>query len=454
MRSNFEALRETELDIDQCKTIISRSARKLKGWTHFVSEKNDVFGCVLGEKSDNNHGKHALRNLGKDLADYLGKNKVNSVSVDAGAGTFWIAEGLFLASYRYNKLFGKTAEQVWSLKEIEIIGLSKRDFQKLSAIFLAVNETRDLVNSPLLTLTAEILSSRIEELGNLHGFSTTIFNQAKIETLKMGGLLSVNKGSIDPATFSILEHKPKNAVNKRPYILVGKGVVYDTGGLSLKPSGFMDTMKCDMAGGAAVVGAFCALAIDEVPTWVIGLIPATDNRPGGNAITPGDVIKISDGTTVEVLNTDAEGRLILADALHYAKKYDPKLVIDLATLTGSAAKAIGPNAIVAMGNAEDKIWDRLIDSGESSHERLVRFPFWEEYNDLLKSEIADLKNIGGAEAGMITAGKFLEHFTDYPYVHLDIAGPAFLEKNHGYYGKGGTGIGVRLLYDFLSNVKS
>ena len=164
--------------------------------------------------------------------------------------------------------------------------------------------------------------------------------------------------------------------------------------------------------------------------------------------------ELSDGTTVEVLNTDAEGRLILADALHYAKKYDPKLVIDLATLTGSAAKAIGPNAIVAMGNAEDKIWDRLIDSGESSHERLVRFPFWEEYNDLLKSEIADLKNIGGAEAGMITAGKFLEHFTDYPYVHLDIAGPAFLEKNHGYYGKGGTGIGVRLLYDFLSNVKS
>ena len=237
-------------------------------------------------------------------------------------------------------------------------------------------------------------------------------------------------------------------------MIVGKGVVYDTGGLSLKPSNFMDTMKCDMAGAAAVVGTFCALADDNVPAWVIGLIPATDNRPGGNAITPGDVIEISDGTSVEVLNTDAEGRLILADALHYAKKYDPKLVIDLATLTGSASRAIGPNAIVAMGNAGDEIWNDLVDSGNRTHERLVQFPFWDEYSELLKSDVADLKNIGGAEAGMITAGKFLEHFTNYPYIHLDIAGPAFLTSPHGYYGKGGTGIGVRLLHDFFSNMDS
>jgi leucyl aminopeptidase len=209
-----------------------------------------------------------------------------------------------------------------------------------------------------------------------------------------------------------------------------------------------------MAGAAAVVGTFCALADDNVPAWVIGLIPATDNRPGGNAITPGDVIEISDGTSVEVLNTDAEGRLILADALHYAKKYDPKLVIDLATLTGSASRAIGPNAIVAMGNAGDEIWSDLADSGNRTHERLVQFPFWDEYSELLKSDVADLKNIGGSEAGMITAGKFLEHFTNYPYIHLDIAGPAFLTSPHGYYGKGGTGIGVRLLHDFFSNINS
>jgi leucyl aminopeptidase len=157
---------------------------------------------------------------------------------------------------------------------------------------------------------------------------------------------------------------------------------------------------------------------------------------------------------VEVLNTDAEGRLILADALHYAKKYKPQLVIDLATLTGAAARAIGPNATVAMGNASREVWEQLQTSAANTHERLVEFPFWDEYNDLLKSEIADLKNIGGAEAGAITAGKFLEHFTDYPYVHLDIAGPAFLDSPWGYYGKGGTGVGVRLLTDFLTHVAS
>jgi leucyl aminopeptidase len=365
-----------------------------------------------------------------------------------------IAEGLILASYRFNKLLKKNAQSAWELSTLEVIGLSSEEFQKLTSLKNAVYETRDLVNFPLLSLNASQLSNRIQTLGEKFGFSTEIFNQAKIKSLKMGGLLGVNKGSVDPATFNILEHKPRNAKNKKPYVIVGKGVVYDTGGLSLKPSNFMDTMKCDMAGAAAVVGTFCALADDNVPAWVIGLIPATDNRPGGNAITPGDVIEISDGTSVEVLNTDAEGRLILADALHYAKKYDPKLVIDLATLTGSASRAIGPNAIVAMGNAGDEIWNDLVDSGNRTHERLVQFPFWDEYSELLKSDVADLKNIGGAEAGMITAGKFLEHFTNYPYIHLDIAGPAFLTSPHGYYGKGGTGIGVRLLHDFFSNINS
>jgi leucyl aminopeptidase len=388
------------------------------------------------------------------LSQELAKNKIDKLSLDAGENSFWIAEGLMLASYRFNKLLKKNAQSAWELSTLEIIGLSSEEFQKLTSLKNAVYETRDLVNFPLLSLNASQLSNRIQTLGEKFGFSTEIFNQAKIKSLKMGGLLGVNKGSIDPATFNILEHKPRNAKNKKPYVIVGKGVVYDTGGLSLKPSNFMDTMKCDMAGAAAVVGTFCALADDNVPTWVIGLIPATDNRPGGNAITPGDVIEISDGTSVEVLNTDAEGRLILADALHYAKKYDPKLVIDLATLTGSASRAIGPNAIVAMGNAGDEIWSDLADSGNRTHERLVQFPFWDEYSELLKSDVADLKNIGGSEAGMITAGKFLEHFTNYPYIHLDIAGPAFLTSPHGYYGKGGTGIGVRLLHDFFSNINS
>tara|TARA_B100000497_G_C7687853_1_gene417280 strand:+ start:1540 stop:2955 length:1416 start_codon:yes stop_codon:yes gene_type:complete len=453
-RINEASMKELGLEKDDCKTIIHRSSKIKSAWTHFAKHDFDLFGAVDSIEKNQNSGKHELRSLGMKLSQELSKNKINKLSLDAGENSFWIAEGLILASYRFNKLLKKNARSAWALKTFEVIGLSSKEFQKLSSLKNAVYETRDLVNFPLLSLNASQLSNRIQKLGEKFGFSTKIFDQPKIESLKMGGLLGVNKGSVDPATFSILEHKPRNAKNKKPYVIVGKGVVYDTGGLSLKPSNFMDTMKCDMAGAASVVGTFCALANDHVPAWVIGLIPATDNRPGGNAITPGDVIEISDGTSVEVLNTDAEGRLILADALHYAKKYDPQLVIDLATLTGAASRAIGPNAIVAMGNASDKIWSDIIHSGNRTHERLVQFPFWDEYNELLKSDVADIKNIGGAEAGMITAGKFLEHFTDYPYIHLDIAGPAFLTSPHSYYGKGGTGIGVRLLHDFFSNINS
>ena len=267
----------------------------------------------------------------------------------------------------------------------------------------------------------------------------------------MGGLLAVNKGSQDPPTFNILEYKAKNAKNKKPLILVGKGVVYDTGGLSLKPTpNSMDTMKCDMAGAAAVAGAMYAVAKAKLPVHVIGLIPATDNRPGEKAYTPGDVITMYSGLTVEVLNTDAEGRMILGDALSYAKKFNPELVIDLATLTGAAVAAIGTFGSVVMGTGENKM-DKLKQSGDHVFERLAEFPFWEEYDELIKSDIAEIKNIGGPYGGSITAGKFLHRFTDYPWIHIDIAGPAFLNASDSYRGKGGTGVGVRLLFDFIKN---
>ncbi|MDD4087812.1 MAG: M17 family metallopeptidase, partial [Bacteroidales bacterium] len=239
--------------------------------------------------------------------------------------------------------------------------------------------------------------------------------------------------------------------NKKPVILVGKGVVYDTGGLSLKPSNAMDTMKCDMAGAAVVSASLYALAKAKIPLHVMALVPATDNRPDGNAYVPGDIITMFDGTTVEVLNTDAEGRLILADALSYAKKFEPELVLNFATLTGSASRAIGSQGIVAMEVKATDLYCKLAESGEIVNERLVKFPMWDEYREQLNSEIADLKNIGGPEAGAITAGKFQEHFTDYPFVHFDIAGPAFIEKRDNYRGIGGTGIGVRLMFQFLKH---
>jgi leucyl aminopeptidase len=288
-------------------------------------------------------------------------------------------------------------------------------------------------------------------MGKQAGIEVNVLNKKQIESLKMGGLIGVNKGSVNPPTFTVMEYKPKNAVNKNPYILVGKGVVFDTGGYNIKTGSYMTDMQMDMAGAAIVSTAIFAIAKAKLPIHIISLIPATDNRTNGNAYVPGDVLKMFDGSTVEVLNTDAEGRLILADALSYAKKYNPELVIDAATLTGSAHRAIGHYAFAAMQkNAEEQL-SELEMSGHQSCERLVEFPLWDDYAEMLKSNVADLKNIGGSEAGMITAGKFLEHFTDYPWIHMDIAGPAILSKTDAYRTVGGSGFGTRLLIQFFKN---
>lgn len=365
------------------------------------------------------------------------------------------AEAFELSNYQFLKYFKDADKKKYALETTSLLGdFDKKSVQKLNNQVKAVCWAREMVNEPLSFLTATQLALEIEKLGAEANFSVDIFEKAKIEALKMGGLLAVNKGSIDPPTFSVLEYKPKKARNKKPIVLVGKGVVYDTGGLSLKPTaGSMDIMKSDMAGAACMAATIYGAALNELDVHLIGLIPATDNRPGLNAYCPGDVITMYDGTTVEVLNTDAEGRMILADALAYSNKLNPELVIDAATLTGAAVVAIGTKASCLMGNAKQTILDQLVKSGEQTHERTVQLPFWDDYYDEMKSSIADLKNIGGKYAGMITAGKFLEHFVSSPYVHLDIAGPAYLETAQDYKGKGGTGYGVRLLLNFLENYK-
>lgn len=366
-------------------------------------------------------------------------------------------EGLYLTNYRFNKYFTKKENDSFTIKTARVIcdQITEKNIVWLNATLEGTAFSRDLVNEPLSYLTAEKLAEEITEKGREAGFTVEVFNKKKIESLRMGGLLAVNKGSIDPPTFSVLEWKPANPVNDKPYVLVGKGVVYDTGGLSLKPTGdSMDYMKCDMSGAAAVAGAFYAIAKAGLPVHLIGLIPATDNRPDGNAYVPGDVVKMHDGSTVEVLNTDAEGRMILADALSYAKQYNPELVIELSTLTGAAHAAVGNYAIVGMGNADQQSMEELKTSGFTTFERIAEFPFWDDFSELLKSDIADQKNIGGKFAGAITAGKFLEKFTDYPYIHLDIAGPAFNKTYDNYRGKGGSGVGVRLLFDYFKQKTS
>lgn len=362
------------------------------------------------------------------------------------------AEGLALSNYQFLKYKSKKDYSLLQAICITDKGIQNKDIEALNTVVEANKLAKDLVNEPLSYLTAVQLSKEIEKIGKGAGFSVKVLNKATMEKLGMGGVLSVNKGSKTPPTFNIMEWKPKNAKNKKPYVLVGKGIVYDTGGLSLKPTpNSMDKMKCDMAGGAAVIGAMYAVAKSKMPLHIIALVPATDNRPGEDAYVPGDVITLHNGKTVEVLNTDAEGRLILGDALSYAQQYKPELVIDFATLTGAAAAAIGIQGSVMMGTADAKVKTDLQHAAASVHERMAEFPFWEEYGELIKSDVADIKNIGGPEAGSITAGKFLEHFVNYPWLHIDIAGPAFLTSPDYYRGKGGTGYGVRLLFEFFKN---
>lgn len=369
-----------------------------------------------------------------------------------------LGEMAHMSLYRFIKY---AVEPPPSVEEIEVYApdeIAEKAIQQGFIIGESVNMVRDWVNEPPNVLTAEELARRIQELGKTVGFSVKILDKAEIQNEKMGGLLAVNRGSQNPPTFTIAEYHPESPINQKPIVLVGKGIVFDTGGLSLKDTtDSMDYMKCDMAGAAAVIGALRAITLLRLPFHIIALVPATDNRPGENAYTPNDIIYISDGTPVEIRNTDAEGRLILADALVYARRYDPAFVLDFATLTGSAAMAVGRYASVLFTNANQAIREALIEASWHTYERLVEFPLWEDYGYMIKSDIAAIKNSAGREAGAITAAKFLEYFVRYPWAHIDIAGTAYLNKPlppergfpRHYQVKYASGVGVRLTVAFL-----
>jgi len=455
-KSNFGKYGLSVPQITYIKKEVEKNDRK---FFSFNELNKLVFVQLVDEKKEKHDTLEAFRKAGSKIISEINENKISEITIinaeGKGRKTLAFAEGMALANYQFLKYKQDLKKEAHSLKTISIESkkVSENDINDLQISIDATCIARDLVNEPVIYLTATQLANEIQKLGKDAGFHVEVLNKSKIASLKMGGLLAVNAGSPEPPTFTIMEWKPKNAKNKKPYVLVGKGVVFDTGGLSLKPTpNSMDMMKCDMAGGAAAACTIYAIAKAKLPIHVVGLVPATDNRPGGNAYTPGDVITMMSGLTVEVLNTDAEGRMILADALHYAKKYNPELVIDLATLTGAAAAAIGKYGIVSMGTAGEKQTNRLKESGNNVYERLAEMPFWEEYDDLIKSSVAEIKNIGGPHGGAITAGKFLARFTDYPWIHLDIAGPAFLTASENYKPYGGTGVGVRLLFDFFKNL--
>jgi leucyl aminopeptidase len=419
-----------------------------------------LFIYLLKSKKTEWQTKDTCRKAGADLQAMCNRQKLTEVTLvnlcAAPYAAIIMAEGMGLASYQFLKYRTSAKKKLNTLNTVYFAKNSAtlKEVAQLGITIDAIYRARTLVNEPLNHLSAEQLAREIALLGRDGGFKVTILNKARLEKEKMGGLLSVNLGSIDPPTFTIMEYVPKKAINKKPIVLVGKGVVYDTGGLSLKPTAnSMDRMKSDMGGAALVSCAMYAIAKMQLPLHVIALVPATDNRPGGNAYVPGDVITMYSGATVEVMNTDAEGRLLLGDALHWAKRYKPELVCDFATLTGAAAAALGEHGIVCMGTADDETKTAFKESGYNQYERLVELPLWDEYGEQIKSEIADIKNVGGATGGAITAGKFLEHFTDYPWMHFDIAGVSFATSKKGYTPFGGTAYGMRMLLDFLINYR-
>jgi len=395
-----------------------------------------------------------LRQAGALVFNEFKKNRINKVQIeDFDALTdkerYAFLEGFLLSSYDFSK-YKKQASEF----SLQLYIFSSDEFEKqksnLEILVRASALTKTLVNEPVNYMDVPKFTENIEQAGKEFGFETEILNKKQIEELGMGGLLNVNKGSETPPAFSILNYKPENAVNEKPLVLVGKGVTYDTGGYNVKVSNHMKGMKSDMAGGAAVVGILSAVAGNKLPYHIIGVIPATDNKISAQAMVADDVIKMMNGTTVEVLNTDAEGRLILADALTYVKRFSPELVVDMATLTGASAAITGEYGIAALGNDKEQM-ESLKATGEKVYERLVELPLWKEYGELLKSEIADMTNLGGPVGGVSTAAKFLEHFTDYPWIHLDIAGAAFIEKASGYKQSGGTATAVRLIYEFIQS---
>ncbi|MEN8224622.1 MAG: leucyl aminopeptidase family protein [Bacteroidota bacterium] len=419
-----------------------------------------IFIHMVNKKKPDHNRYEEERKAGAKIFEWLAETKVESATIidftSKGKLVLAFAEGMGLASYQFLKYKSKKEKEEFNLNEIKISAhtVKKEEVRDINITMDAVFKCRDMVNEPVAELNAEKLAATVKEMGNACGARVEVMGKKKIESLKMGGLLAVNKGSVDLPTFTIMEWKPIEPINEKPYVLVGKGVVYDTGGLNIKTGNFMENMKSDMAGAATMASALYAIAMARLNVHVIALLPATDNRLNNNAYVSGDVITMHNGMTVEVINTDAEGRMILADALSYAQKYEPQLVINAATLTGAAARAIGKYGIVAMQSDADKAMSKLKEAGFSVHERIAEFPFWNEYADLIKSNVADIKNIGGTEAGMITAGKFLEKFTDYPFIHLDIAGPAFVDKKDHYIPAGGTGFGVRMLVEFFAEISN
>lgn len=370
-----------------------------------------------------------------------------------------IVEGVCLGLYSFKQFKTKNEERHGKeIKGVTILAEGRNEYTTFkkavsSAEILsnAVKLTRDFVNQPSNKATPGYLARTAQTIAKKCRLQCRILNMVQIRKLGMRCFLGVAQGSREPAQFIILEHKPKKVLNAHPIVLIGKAITFDSGGISLKPPQSMERMKDDMAGGAAVIGIMQAAAQLQIPLHVVGLIPATENLPDGAALKPGDIITSMSGKTVEIITTDAEGRLILADALAYASRYQPEAIIDLATLTGACVIALGSEVAGLMGS-DEALLEKLKQASKVTGEKVWQLPLWDEYAELLKSDSADIKNAGGRDAGAITGGIFLKEFAGKtPWAHLDIAGPVWTDKDKPYIPKGATGFGVRLIVNVLEN---
>lgn len=427
---------------------------------HTLGElRADLVAVVgLGKKEEFNELK--LRNLMGDVARELRKHNCLEVATilhgggDGGLITIdaarAIVEGILLGSYRFKKHITSKDEE----RDVEQLTILENDISKLKDIELGLRNgrimaeaaimARDMVNEPANYMTPSIMAEIARSVAEEYKLEITVWGRREIEENGMGGLLGVSKGSRQEPRFIIIKYKGDHS-NTGTLGFVGKGLTFDSGGISLKSQDFMADMKGDMAGAADVIAAIRAIAEMQLKLNVTAVVPATENLPGGNALKPGDVIKSYNGRTIEVVNTDAEGRLILADALSYAVKQGMSPLVDLATLTGACHVALGDMYAGLFSNNQD-FADKVLNASKKVGEMLWQLPLPEEYKELNKSDIADIKNTGGRYGGAITAALFLREFVeDCPWVHLDIAGPFMAEKNKGIVVKGATGFGVRTL---------
>jgi leucyl aminopeptidase len=371
------------------------------------------------------------------------------------AVAYALLEGAVLAAYRYDTYRTRERKKDKPVSRISFrVATASRTLalrkvlREVTTVCSSTWLARDLENAPGNALYPITLARKAVAAGRKSGFTVRVLGTPQLRKLRMGGLLAVSAGSQQPPRLIVMEYRRGRATRK-PVVLIGKGVTFDSGGISIKPSASMAEMKMDMSGAAAVLGTMQAVASLRLPLHLVGIIPATENLPSGSALKPGDIITHFNGLTSEVDNTDAEGRLILADTLAFAGRYHPEVIIDLATLTGAVVVALGSVTTGMMGN-DQQTMNELLRSGERTYERVWQLPLFEEYERLIKSDIADMKNVGGKWAGAITGAMFLKQFVGkHHWVHLDIAGTAMMEDPFEYIPKGGSGVGVRLLVDFL-----